>query len=327
LGRRRVLGAGLVSLASICFHPLARAQRRLWRIGYHSSAGAQSNPGWLDAFRKGMAELGWSEAQHYVIDARYADGVPEAVPRLAAELVATQPDVLLTTAGISIKVLAQATSTIPIVFTIAADPVAEGFASNLQRPGRNLTGLTTLTRDLAAKRLQLLKDAFPGVSHVALLFLGGDSNSEIQVKEYEAAGRRLNVTVSPIELRKPADIEPAFVRGSALGADAYAVSSGFMINVHSKAIAAGILRSRLPSMGSSMVLAEAGVLLTYTPSIPENFRRAAVYVDKILKGSKARDLAIEQPTKFDFVINARTAKALGMTIPAPLLVRADRVID
>jgi putative ABC transport system substrate-binding protein len=134
-----VLGAGLVSLASICFHPLARAQRRLWRIGYHSSASAQSNPGWLDAFRKGMAELGWSEAQHYVIDARYADGVPEAVPRLAAELVATQPDVLLTTAGISIKVLAQATSTIPIVFTIAADPVAEGFASNLQRPGRNLS--------------------------------------------------------------------------------------------------------------------------------------------------------------------------------------------
>jgi putative tryptophan/tyrosine transport system substrate-binding protein len=306
---------------------IARAQRRLWRIGYHSSAGAQSNPGWLDAFRKGMSDLGWSEVQHYVIDARFADGVPEAIPRLAADLVATQPDVLLTTAGISIKVLAQATKTIPIVFTIAGDPVAEGFAASLQRPGGNLTGLTSLTRDLAAKRLQLLKDAFPTVSHVALLFVGGDSNSEIQVKEYQEAAPRLNVRVSPIELRKPADIEPAFARGSALGADAYAVSSGFLLNVQSKAIATGIMRSGRPSMGSSMVLAEAGVLLTYTPSIPENFRRAAVYVDKILKGARPGDLPIEQPTKFDFVVNAKSAKGLGITLPPSLLVRADRVIE
>jgi putative tryptophan/tyrosine transport system substrate-binding protein len=325
--RRRKLLEAIVAACAATHVPYARAQRRLWRIGYHSAASAQSNPGWLDAFRRGMSELGWSEPRHYVIDARFADGVPDAVSRLAAELVATQPDVLLTTAGTSIKALAETTRTVPIVFTIAADPVAEGFAKSLQRPGTNLTGLTTLTRDVAAKRLQLLKDAFPGVSHVALLYQIGDSNSEIQVKEYEEAGSRLNVRISPLELRKPADIESAFGQVSAIGADACAIASGFMINVERKAIVQGILRAKLPSMGSSMVLADAGVLMTYTASITENFRRAASYVDKILKGARPGDLPIEQPTKFDLVLNARTAKALGITLPMALLARADRVIQ
>jgi putative ABC transport system substrate-binding protein len=327
MDRRRLLGIGCAGIATAWLPANASAQRRFWRIGYHSSASAQSNPGWLDAFRKGMAELGWSEAQHYVIDARFADAIPEAVPRLAVELVATKPDVLLTTAGISIKVLAQATKSIPIVFTIAGDPVVEGFAATLQRPGGNLTGLTSLGRDLAAKRLQLLKDAFPAVSHVALLFQGDDSNSFIPVKEYEAAAPRLNVKITPIELRKAADIEPALSRVKAIGADGYAISQGFMFNVHSKVIAAGLLRSRLPAVGGSLVLAEAGLLLTYAASIPENFRRAASYVDKILKGAKPGDLPIEQPTKFDFIINTRTAKAMGISLPPSLLARADRVIE
>jgi ABC-type uncharacterized transport system substrate-binding protein len=274
-----------------------------------------------------MADFGWSEARHYVIDARFADGVADAVVRLAAELVATQPDVLLTTAGSSIKALAQATKTIPIVFAIAADPVTEGFAKSLQRPGGNLTGLTTITADLAAKRLQLLKETFPAVSHVALLFQANDSNSVIQVKEYEAAAPQVKVRITPIELRGPADIEPAFARIGAIGADACAISSGFMINVERKAIVQGILRARLPSIGSNMVLAEAGALLTYSASVPDNFRRAAAYVDKILKGAKPGELAIEQPTKFDLVINARTAKAMGLSLPAPLLARAERVIE
>jgi putative ABC transport system substrate-binding protein len=274
-----------------------------------------------------MAEAGWSEARHYVIDARFADGVAEAVPRLAAELVATQPDVLLTTAGASIEALARLTKTIPIVFANAADPVAEGFAETLHRPGSNLTGVTSLTRDLAAKRLQLLKDAFPAVSHVALLFQADDSNSAIQVKEYQAAALRQNVKISPIALRTPADIQPAFARAQTIGADAYAIASSFMINVHRKAIVDGIYRSKAPSIASNLVLGEAGVLMIYAPSIPENFRRAAGYVDRILKGAKPGDLAIEQPTKFDFVINTRTAKALGIALPPSLLVQADRVIQ
>src|SRR5258708_165663 len=196
LARRKLLSA--FGIAALAVYLPALAQRRLWRIGYHSGGSAQPNAGWLDAFRQGMSELGWSEARHYVIDARYADGIVEALPRLAKELVATQPDLLLTTAGPSVKLLSQSTSTIPIVFTIAADPVAEGLVASLQRPGGNLTGLTTLTRDLAAKRLELLKDAFPSISHVALLFQGNDTNSLVQVKEYEAAAAGLKIRLSPI---------------------------------------------------------------------------------------------------------------------------------
>lgn len=325
--RRQLVRICLASAAALCLPRLAQAQRRLWRIGYNSGGSAQSNPGWLDAFRQGMSELGWSEARHYVIDARYADGIADAFPRLARDLVATQPDVLLTTTGPAVKLLAQSTSTIPIVFTIAADPVAEGFVASLQRPGGNLTGLTTLTRDIAAKRLQLLKDAFPAISHVALFFQGNDSNSVVTVKEYEAAAPGLKLRITPLDVQRPSEIDSAFDRAGAPRADAYAIASGFMLNVHAKSIAERILRARVPSMGSSEVLANAGILMVYTVSIPENFRRAATYVDKILKGAKPGDLPIEQPTKFNFVINQRTAKALGVTISPALLARADRVIE
>jgi putative tryptophan/tyrosine transport system substrate-binding protein len=327
LDRRRVLGAAVAGALSAWLPAPATAQRRLWRIGYHSAGSAKTNAGWLDAFRKGMVDLGWSEARDYVIDARYADGEAAAIPRLAKELIATQPDVLLTTGSNSLKALAQLTKTIPIVFTIAADPVAEGFVPSLQRPAGNLTGLTTVSGDLAAKRLQLLKESFPAVSHVVLLFQGDDTLSTIQVREYEAAAAGLKMRLTPIDVRQPQDIEPALTRGAALGAQAYAIAAGFMISTQAKVIAAGILRSGLPSVASSELLAEAGILIAYSTSIPQNFRRAAAYVDRILKGAKPGDLPIEQPTKFNLFINNRTAKALGVAIPNSLLLRADRVIE
>lgn len=327
MDRRQLVCIGLAGVATACWPALTKGQRRFWRIGYHSAGSAKSNAGWLDAFRKGMTELGWSEARDYVIDARYADGDAAAIPRLAKELVATQPDVLLTTASNSVKALAQLTTKIPIVFTIAADPVAEGFVPSLHRPGGNLTGLTTASGDLAAKRLQLLKEAFPAVSHVVLLFQGDDTLSTIQVQHYETAAAGLKVRITPVDLRKPEDIEPAFNRAAALGAHAYAIAAGFMMSTQAKVIAARILRSGLPSVGSSELMAESGILIAYSTSIPQNFHRAAAYVDKILKGAKPGDLPIEQPTRFNLFINNRTAKALGVAVPGSLLLRADRVIE
>jgi putative ABC transport system substrate-binding protein len=306
---------------------LAKAQRRLWRIGYHSAGSAQSNAGWLDSFRRGMSEHGWSEARDYVIDARYADGRSELLQRLATELVATEPDVLLTTAESSIQALSRSTKKIPIVFAIAGDPIRHSLVSSLQRPGGNLTGLTLLSPDLAPKRLELLKESFPAVSHVVVLFQGNDDASAGQVKAYADAAMRLKMRTTAIDLRQPADIEPAFKRAGALGPDAYAIASSFMINTQAKVIADGILRAKLPSIGSALLLAEAGLLFGYGPSPLHNFHRAASYVDKIFKGAKPGDLAIEQPTKFEILVNAKTAKALGVTLPPSVLLRADRVIE
>jgi putative tryptophan/tyrosine transport system substrate-binding protein len=315
------------AVSLLFFTPWAGAQRRLWRIGYHSGGSAESNAGWLDAFRKGMAELGWSEARQYVIDARYADGDSAAERRLAAELVATEPDVILTTAEGSILALASVTKTIPVVFALGADPVGNGYASSLQRPGGNATGLSAFTPELSAKRLQLLKEAFPRTSHVVALYEPLDPAAAPQVKTYEAAAAQARVQLSLVEMRQVSDIDAAFKQGAGPAPDAYVIVAGRMMNIHRKAIAERVLRARALSISSNVIWAEAGLLMTYAPSYAANFHRAANYVDKILKGAKPGELAIEQPTKFDLVINARTAKALGLTLPSSLRLRAERVIE
>jgi len=304
---------------------LAQSERRVRRIRYLSAGGLQNNAAWLAAFRQGMAELRWVEGRDYVIDARYANGVARALPGLAAELVATQPDLLLATADDSVRQLAQRTKTIPIVFAIAQDPVGSGLAASLQRPGGNATGLTNLNRDLGAKRLQLLKEAFPRVAHVVLLFEPNVGLSP--VKEIKEAAARLKIRVTPIELRQSADIEPAFKRGAALGAQAYMVAQGFLTSVQGQVIADRVLRSKVPAIFENNQLVEAGGLMSYGPSWEDNFRRAAAYADKILKGAKPGDLPIEQPTRFELVINMKTARALGITIPQSILLRANRVIE
>jgi putative tryptophan/tyrosine transport system substrate-binding protein len=305
---------------------MGRAQRRLWRIAYHSAGSASTNAGWLDAFRSGMARLGWSEASHYVIDARYADGDASALRRLAAEIVVTQPDVILTVADDSIVMLASLTKTIPIVFAIGADPVATGYVASLQRPGGNVTGIGALTGDLAAKRLELLKDTLPQLSHVVALFQPTDVAALSQIKTYQAIAPKLGVRLSLAEIRQASDIEAAFRKRGALP-DAYVIASGFMLNIHRKAIAEHLLRARSPSIASSPLYADAGILMSYAPSFTGNFARAAGYVDRILKGANPGELAIELPTKFELVINAGTAKALGINIPQSVLVRADRIIQ
>ena len=199
--------------------------------------------------------------------------------------------------------------------------------ASLQRPGGNATGLTALARDLGAKRLQLLKEAFPQVAHVVVLSQAGSLTNLSQVKDIEDAAELLKIRVTPIELRGAADIEPAFKRGAALGVHAYLTTSGPLLTTHRKAIADRALRSRIPAIFPRSENAEEGGLMSYGPSYTDNFRRAAAYVDKIFKGAKPGDLPIEQPTKFELVVNMKTAKALKLAIPQSILLQADRVIE
>ena len=325
--RRQILRLTAAGLAALSLPALAQPQRRVRRIGYFIPASVQSSAAWLAAFRQGMAELRWVEGRDYVIDARYANGVAQVLPGLAAELVATKPDLLLTTGDLVVRLLAQRTKTIPIVFTLGQDPVGNGVAASLRRPGGNATGLTTLARDLSAKRLQLLNEAFPRVAHVVVLFEPDNMASVSQAKEIEDAAQRLGMRVTLIGLRQAADIEPAFKRGAALGAQAYTVAVGFFLNSQRQAIADRVLRSKVPAMFSGNEYVEAGGLMSYSASREDNFRRAAAYVDKILKGAKPGDLPIEQPVKFELILNLKTAKAMGITFPQSFLVRADRVIE
>jgi len=297
------------------------------RIGFHSAGSRGSNAGWLDAFRGGMSQLGRKDGRDYVIEARFSDGQSDVVQRLANELVATQPDVLLCPGDASARALAAATRTIPIVFVVAADPVGNGLVKSLQRPGGNLTGLTSLSRDLSAKRLQLLKEAFPKVTHVSLLYEPAEPSGLSQLRDARDAAAQLKLRFSGLELRQPADIAAAIDRGIASGVDAYAVATGFMVAAERRAVSSALLRARAPAIATSVVLADAGVMMSYGASQGQLFRQAAGYVDRILNGANPANLPIEQPTKFELVVNVKTASAIGMEIPSSVLLRADRVIE
>jgi putative tryptophan/tyrosine transport system substrate-binding protein len=325
--RRHFLIAAGAGCLSVFLPALAQQEKRVRRIGYFTGGSLQNNAAWLAAFREGMTALHWAEGKDYVIDARYANGVAQAMPGLAAELVATQPDLLLTVADTPARPLAQLTKTIPIVFAIASDPVGNRLATSLQRPGNNLTGLSSVNNELLPKRLQLLKEAFPRVAHVVLLFEPSNPGSLTQLKDIEAAAQHLKMRVTPIELLQDADLEPAFKRGTAVAAQAYMMGQGGILNAQRQAIADRIIRLKVPAIAATTEFVEAGVLMSYGPSAQDNFRRAAGYVDKIFKGAKPGDLPIEQPTKYELILNLKAAKAMGIKFPQSILVRADRVIE
>jgi len=325
--RQLLLALGSAGLAVLALPALAQQEKRVRRIGFLAGGNLQNTAAWLAAFRQGMAELRWVEKRDYVIDARYANGVAQARTGLAAELVATQPDLLLATGDEAVGELSQRTKTIPIVFALATDPVVIGVAASLRRPGGNATGLTNLAPDLGAKRLQLLKEAFPHVANVVVLFEPTTLSGRSEVKAIEKVAEGLKIRVTPIELRQAADIEPAFKRSAALGTQAYLVPSSGIFNSQRQEIADRLLRSKVPAIFRSDAFVEAGGLMSYAPSLTDNFRRAAAYVDKILKGAKPGDLPIEQPIKFELVVNLKTAKAMGIKFPQSILVRADRVIE
>jgi putative tryptophan/tyrosine transport system substrate-binding protein len=306
---------------------LAEAQQanKIPRIGYVSAAGSANNPGLqIEHFQRGLRDLGYIEGKTIVVEYRYLEGKLDRIPNLVAELVQMKIDVFVLTSLSAIRAAKQATKSIPIVIVTTADPVATGLVDSLARPGGNITGLTRLTHELSGKRLELLKEVFPEMSRVAVLWDAGASG--IGFKQYEAAAHILKIQVQSLEVRGPnPDLEGAFQAAAKGRASALITVRGTLLN-QPKRVAELAIKNRLPSMSDASEWVEAGGLLSYAAAEGDSFRRAATYVDKILKGTKPADLPVEQPTKFEFVINLKTAKQIGVTIPPNVLARADKVI-
>jgi putative tryptophan/tyrosine transport system substrate-binding protein len=317
----------LLGLTLASFH-LAEAQQagKIARIGFLGATSAYSVPERMEAFRQGLRDLGYIEGKSIVIEWRYADGKIDRLPALAAELVRLKVDVIVTQGSTSTRVAQEATRALPIVMTVSADPVAEGIIASLARPGGNVTGLTTLAPELGGKRLELLREAVPKASRVGVLFNPANTGSAPKWREIEVAGQSLGLKLQHLEVRAPEDFEKAFKAAKEEGAHALMVFREAVITTHRDRIVNLAAENKLPAMYELGDFVEAGGLMSYSPNEAWNFRRAAVYVDKILKGTKPADLPVEQPTKFEFIINLKTAKQIGLTIPPNVLARADRVI-
>jgi ABC-type uncharacterized transport system substrate-binding protein len=328
-----VTGAMLFMLCSFCSSATAQQPAKVPRIGYLSRTGDSKNPGpQVEGFRQGLRDLGYIEGKNILVEYRYIEGKSDSIPSIAAELVQLKVDVLVLGPLPAIRAAKQATKTIPIVMVTTQDPVAAGFVDSLARPGGNITGLTTLQRELSGKRLELLKEVVPGISRVAALVdviqlseLSGGTANDFQW--YEAPARALKLQLQPLAVRGPnPDFEGAFQAAAKGGASALITVSGGLFNSHEKRIMDLAIKNRLPSMHERSDYVEAGGLMSYSADDADNYRRAAYYVDRILKGAKPADLPVEQPTKFEFVINLKTAKQIGLTIPPEVLARASRLI-
>ena len=277
------------------------------------------------AFSKRLHELGWTEGRTVAIEYRWAEGRNERVAEIAAEFVQLKVDAILTTGG-AVGILKQSTSVIPIVFAIANDPVGSGFVKSLARPGGNVTGLSLQAVDLAGKRLELLREVVPGLRRLEIMANVGYSAARLEMDDVGATARRLGITVATSEIRRAEDIAPAFEalrgRADALYVVADPLISSNRTNINTLASAA-----RLPTMHGVRDYVEAGGLMSYGPNFQDLFRRAAEFVDKILRGTRPDDIPVEQPTKFDLVVNLTTAKAIALTMPPTLLARVDEVFE
>jgi putative tryptophan/tyrosine transport system substrate-binding protein len=322
--RSFLYGSVLVLVAPLASE--AQQASRTYRIGYLGSGPSVPQGVLVRAFVPALRDLGYVEGDNLVIEARSADNKPERLPALAAELVRLNVDVIVTSGNLSIAALKQATTTVPIVMIWAIDPVGAGFVASLARPGGNVTGLSMTTgSDFLAKQLEILKEIVPQVSRVAILRDTGRPSSESPA--LESAARKLGLTILFADVRTPNDIAGAFGTMTRSRAGAFLILGGDLTYLSRQQIADLAVQYRLPGIHLLREHAEAGLLLSYGPNIVAQFRHAATYVDKILKGAKPADLPIEQPTKFELVINMKTAKALGLTIPQPVLLRADQVIE
>ena len=271
--------------------------------------------------------MGYVEGQNLLLEIRSAEGRPDRLPGLAAEILGTRPDVLVTAGSEAILTLKRATDVIPIIMATVMDPVALGITPSLAKPGGNLTGLAILSLELTSKRLQLLKEAFPRLSRVAVLWNPDNPGNALVLKEVETAAQTLGLRWQGFAVQRPDKLEGAFEAVVAAQCNGILAIEDSVLFSHLSRIVESAARSRLPAMYAFRQFADAGGLMSYGPNTPDSFRRAAVYVHKILKGAKPADLPIEQPTTFELMINLKTAKALGLTIPQSLLVRADEIIQ
>lgn len=327
IDRRTFLsGAGAVLLAT----PLAaqaQPSSGLRRIGYLGSSSPSLEPHYVEAFRQQLRDLGYIEGQHIAIEYRWAEGRDERLPELAAELVRLDPAVIVTTGTPGTLAAMQATKTIPLVMASSADPVRSRIVASLARPGGNVTGFTILGPELEGKRMELLKQAVPRLSRVAVLWNPANPGIAFYLEAIETAGRALHVTVGPVvEVRRAEELESAFSTIAKARPDALAVLADRSLLAHRRRIVEFASARRIPGMYPYGEYVDAGGLMSYAPSNTELFRGAATYVDKILKGANPGTLPVQEPTKFELVINLKTAKSLGLTIPQSLQLRADRVI-
>ena len=298
---------------------------KVYRIGFFLGATGESVASLFGAFNEGLRDLGYVEGRNVVFERRYADGHMDRLPQIAAELVRLQVDVIVTGSSIHVAAARKATLTIPIVMVFTADPVQAGFITSLARPGGNVTGLSAdASRELWSKYLTFLKEVVPKLSKVGVL---GQVKTHVEFAELDAASRKLDIALEVADIQSPGDLDGAFSMMSSKRVGAILVVVSPLTYLLKESIAESAIKHRLPTISNANQYAEAGLLMSYGPKLEDLYRRAATYVDKILRGAKPADLPVEQPSKFELTINLKTAKALALTMPQSLLLRAEEVIQ
>jgi len=325
LKRREFITLLGVATAAWPVAALAQQARKLPTIGFLGASTPSAWSQWTAAFVQRLLELGWTEGRTVAIEYRWAEGRSERYAEIAAEFVQLKVDVIVTV-GSAVAATKQATSTIPIVFAIAVDPVGSGMVASLARPGGNTTGISVQSTELAGKRLEILREALPNLRRLAIIGDVGYAGSVLEISEVQAAARKVGVDIEVLEIRRPTDIAPAF-QALKSGAQALYVCPSALVNANFARINTFALGARLPAFHASRDFLVAGGFMSYGSNYADQFRRAADFVDKILKGTKPAVLPVEQPTKFELVINLTTVKALGPAIPETFLARADEVIE
>ena len=325
--KRAAVPSILAAVVLVAVAVIAEAQqpKKVPRIGFLSVTSSGQDPR-LEAFRQGLREMGYVEGKNFTLEYRSAEGKFDRLPALAAELIRLNVDVIVTQGTPAAAAAKNATSTIPIIVSGGTDPVATGLVSSLARPGGNITGVTIMNEELAGKRLELLKETSPKVSRIGVLWNSANPGAAVVFKQTQSAAQELRLSLQSLEVQTVNDLQGAFEAATRSGVNGLALLATSPITDHLKLVADLAVKNRLPSIYDRSDFVEAGGLMSYGPNVPDMSRRAAIYVDKVLKGANPGDLPVERPTKFELVINLKTAKALGLTIPPVVMMRAEKVI-